>query len=774
MIEQSRTTVRRKVGCLEIVDEPSTSQLYQKIVQPSLCAIEVQTHPNRHGVGVHSSVVPHSTSSSYINHIKRQQRLKSEMLRTNQSRSFPDINNSNLLSKADYSNSYQHVHSDINVQRSTTPQSFSSTTKIKQIPLPVVHGAVHKRMVLPRNTRSFTLAGERYLSSAILRPQQRSLSAGQLPRSEQEKRFTKEQMELDRTRSLKRMSETMSHRVDRMYYMRGAVLKPAQRYYVDNEELVRLKEIAKARSSRQSKSGSRFGYQSSTPAPTYSQKNVANEVAEDLKSTKNHPQSASSNKSSNSCKSDDHRGNYSQATDGESCHATISEASINVNQTLVIEQDSKRQSVGFKEKDSCEPSCEPWAEVAQKMENIDNVGRVNSSKKIRIFLTQFEDPLVKRDLLERENEVDDTHLNGSEITSTKLTPEENTIETLKESKQATKAEIDLIDEIENNMLGSMSIKESDNHRSENERDAEGYDINTNDEEIKNMEDGIRKFDIISNQMVNIGHLEGSEVELTKDEEDGIYDSGVFSKPKSEEEIKEALARRDILMKERGERVKQNKEEKRRKAIPKKEKAAILADVYNFISPCQQTVFEKKFQDIDINSNGVLTLNELKKWMKIYVQEEDVKFIMQIFDLNKDKTIDVREFVTIAALNDKITGHVTESPDEPLNLSLKKLSHHITTYKEMFDLMDVNGNGQLSMDELMVIIVASTGLDIEVDQDVVRYIYKTIDKDSSGSIDFIEYLSYIPFFLKLYKHVFGKPISLDEIEDALQTVRQYNL
>ena len=53
---------------------------------------------------------------------------------------------------------------------------------------------------------------------------------------------------------------------------------------------------------------------------------------------------------------------------------------------------------------------------------------------------------------------------------------------------------------------------------------------------------------------------------------------------------------------------------------------------------------------------------------------------QVFDLNKDKTIDKREFVMVAALNDKLTGHMTQSEKEPLQLDLDALAFHITAYK----------------------------------------------------------------------------------------------
>ncbi|XP_033105144.1 uncharacterized protein LOC117107551 [Anneissia japonica] len=830
-----------RLRTVDILDDPSTSQLYQKILQPSLSAVSVQAHPNRHGVQIHNSFVPQQvSSSSYINHIKNP-KLKSEF-RTTQSRSFPDIKNSRKGFKAECS-IYRYQHSEANFLHSATPQSFSSTTKVKQVPLPSVQGTVLERVMSQRNARSVTLAGERYLGTAKLRPQQRSLSAGRLPRSEQEKRYVKEQMALETTRSMKRMSETMSHRIDRMYYMRGATIKPAQRYYVDSEELEQLKQMSKARSvgrSGRSRNGRRYhGNHLTTTPPPPAQSNTGGKkcdnqcVSEDdgdqlrvqevVASLSNRPGSAASNKSSGS-----RRGQPSPGVllpEGQSVLGTFSETSRNINQQHVEEEDARRKKpVDFED----EESIEPWGELEEKVG--ENVGSANSRKTIsdalpiniieknykssreEIFLTQFEDPSMKKNLLDNKENLaqDDRHSHSSSnssIQGDKKQDRESESKKLKNSKEKlTDPKADMVSsgqhivtrdnscsgsiEAANDNSLSSSVKiASDNSCSgsikaasddESETDIqdrislkdEGYEMNTNDEEIKNMEDGIRKFDTISNQMGNIGHLEDSEVGMKDEEIEEIYDSGVFSRPRNEEEMQEALARKENRRKEKAAKKKQEDEERRRKAMPKEEKAAILADVYTFISPRQQTIFEEKFQELDVNDNGILTLDELQERMKKWVGKEDIKLIMQIFDLNKDKTIDVREFVTMAALNDKITGHVTESPDQQLAFSLKKLSHHVTAYKEMFDIMDVNGNSQLSMEELMVIIVASTGLDLQADQDVVKYIYDTIDKDKSGSIDFVEYLSYIPFFLKLYQHVFGKPISLDVIEDALQSVRQH--
>lgn len=73
--------------------------------------------------------------------------------------------------------------------------------------------------------------------------------------SPQGKRLEKEWSALSQCRALKRSSEIVSHRVDRMYFMTGSKLKLQSKYHVEDDELRRLRELQVARaSSRTSRS----------------------------------------------------------------------------------------------------------------------------------------------------------------------------------------------------------------------------------------------------------------------------------------------------------------------------------------------------------------------------------------------------------------------------------------------------------------------------------------------------------------------------------------
>ncbi|XP_022341144.2 uncharacterized protein LOC111135404 isoform X5 [Crassostrea virginica] len=67
--------------------------------------------------------------------------------------------------------------------------------------------------------------------------------------SSQGLRLEKEWTDLANSRSLKRNSEIVSHRVDRMYFMTGNSINLRPKYQVDDDELSRLRELSKSRQS---------------------------------------------------------------------------------------------------------------------------------------------------------------------------------------------------------------------------------------------------------------------------------------------------------------------------------------------------------------------------------------------------------------------------------------------------------------------------------------------------------------------------------------------
>ncbi|XP_071502478.1 uncharacterized protein [Diadema antillarum] len=315
-------------------------------------------------------------------------------------------------------------------------------------------------------------------------------------------------------------------------------------------------------------------------------------------------------------------------------------------------------------------------------------------------------------------------------------------------------------------------------------DVHQYTSGSHDDEIASMEQNLQRVDALTQNVDDVGHLSESSYDPSNfdPEEDPnrrSFDAGVFAKAKSEEERRRAeqLKRERREAKSAAKAAAQEEREERKEAESawaKKRTHRVkfkIAEIYNFISSRQREIFTHKFQELDSNKDGKITVKELTRKMHKGASKEDAQQLIKVFDLNKDKTIDQREFVTVAALNDKLNGTEIESENDPLELNLQKLSLHITAYKEMFETVDQNQNGRLSMEEIMLIVSLSVGTEVGTDKDVIQYIHNTIDKDEDGTIDFIEFLSYIPFFLKIHKDIVGKPVTVKEIEEARLAVRE---
>jgi len=195
--------------------------------------------------------------------------------------------------------------------------------------------------------------------------------------------------------------------------------------------------------------------------------------------------------------------------------------------------------------------------------------------------------------------------------------------------------------------------------------------------------------------------------------------------------------------------------------------------YGIINDQQRHVFGLLFDEVDKDKNGSVTLQELKLRMQPSVSRHDIKHFVQVFDLNKDETIDKREFTAICALNDRISGIKTESEDASLALDLENLAQHIVIFKEMFKTIDEDDDNRLDAGELLVMVSAAMETEIGADLQTAKEVLEGA-RDEFGFIDFIGFMSYIPFFAKLLRTILEHPLTISELERARERVRQHDL
>lgn len=195
--------------------------------------------------------------------------------------------------------------------------------------------------------------------------------------------------------------------------------------------------------------------------------------------------------------------------------------------------------------------------------------------------------------------------------------------------------------------------------------------------------------------------------------------------------------------------------------------------YGIIGEKQRHVFGFLFDEVDKDKNGSVTLEELKLKMQPAVSKHEIKHFVQVFDLNKDKTVDKREFTAICALNDRIAGIRTESEDASLALDLENLAQHIVIFKEMFKTIDEDDDNRLDAGELLVMVSAAMETEIGADLQTAKEVLEGA-RDEFGFIDFIGFMSYIPFFAKLMRTILDHPLDISELQRARERVRQQDL
>ncbi|XP_065064228.1 uncharacterized protein LOC135690565 [Rhopilema esculentum] len=196
-----------------------------------------------------------------------------------------------------------------------------------------------------------------------------------------------------------------------------------------------------------------------------------------------------------------------------------------------------------------------------------------------------------------------------------------------------------------------------------------------------------------------------------------------------------------------------------------------ASAMSIVSKRQRLAFEAIFDDIDFDSNGKVTFNELVRGLFANISKKDARSLMQVFDVDKNKIIDRREFVAICALNDRLCGIRTESKYDCLRLDLHNLIKHLQAYRALFEMLDQDSDEKIHIDEVMLIMATAMGRDVGTNETIARTVMKSLDTDDKGFIDFVNFLTFIPFFLKLHNTMMNQEeLKLGEIRETKENIR----
>ncbi|XP_033101638.1 uncharacterized protein LOC117104872 isoform X2 [Anneissia japonica] len=173
----------------------------------------------------------------------------------------------------------------------------------------------------------------------------------------------------------------------------------------------------------------------------------------------------------------------------------------------------------------------------------------------------------------------------------------------------------------------------------------------------------------------------------------------------------------------------------------------MTDLSLYISDARKQELIEQFKKLDSNSDGHITFKELKTAMPKTLtkyQERFVKELTSVYEIVSSSTyFGLEEFITVTCLCENISKLSGSLKDAFEDIHTSTLEKSITQFVMLFATVDRQQNGSISKDSLKEI------LSMALDKDIASIPFETILKtmDQSGTIDKVEFLSYIPYFLK---------------------------
>ncbi|XP_048744618.2 uncharacterized protein LOC125657780 isoform X2 [Ostrea edulis] len=216
----------------------ATERIFRKVIHPGLDSLRLV---DKNGIPINAPLnsmkqkmfilSPRGVPTRVTNHAYSGQPMRM---------SRPYSEGLSRIEMPDYYNENTYESSSYGTPQSITPYSSKrNTSNFTRGNRPMVKS----KSASSRGYLSSVADEKRYLQSA------KSTQSSQWNSSSQGLRLEKEWTDLANSRSLKRNSEIVTHRVDRMYFMTGNSINIKPKYQVDEDELNHLRELSKSRQS---------------------------------------------------------------------------------------------------------------------------------------------------------------------------------------------------------------------------------------------------------------------------------------------------------------------------------------------------------------------------------------------------------------------------------------------------------------------------------------------------------------------------------------------
>ncbi|XP_071810008.1 uncharacterized protein [Asterias amurensis] len=172
------------------------------------------------------------------------------------------------------------------------------------------------------------------------------------------------------------------------------------------------------------------------------------------------------------------------------------------------------------------------------------------------------------------------------------------------------------------------------------------------------------------------------------------------------------------------------------------------DITLHISAHQKEELATKFTKLDSNRDGHITFQELTSVLPDSLTKSQRKFIKEVYEAVSSSTFfGLEEFVGVTCLGEMMTKLPEPIKDSYDDVDFASIQHTIMKYVMMFSTVDRQQTGAISVDSLLEVLSMATDRDLKSDQSQTEQILATIAKNASSTIDKVEYLAYLPFFLQ---------------------------
>ncbi|XP_056014044.1 uncharacterized protein LOC125674737 isoform X4 [Ostrea edulis] len=164
---------------------------------------------------------------------------------------------------------------------------------------------------------------------------------------------------------------------------------------------------------------------------------------------------------------------------------------------------------------------------------------------------------------------------------------------------------------------------------------------------------------------------------------------------------------------------------------------------------QKDELKKAFHKLDTDADGHLMYQQLKSQLPPQMTSQQERFLKQVYDITSSSTFfGVDEFMTMSTLTKKVQNLRDEAADSFNSLDFSLLHNNIIKYVDLFQSVDRNQRGKISLDSLQEVLSTALEADLSADDKLWSKTLDIVDPDEGGKITKIEYLAHIPYFLTL--------------------------